>query len=102
MSEFSTLTTKHVTPLLRQRGFKKHGSFGRGSLHDSAHYRRGDLELVLTYSLHPYDYPDVGIRLRVRDGNGSRFDRLHRPAEGGVEAMIRGVLEDIQSGASGA
>jgi hypothetical protein len=101
MSEFSKLTTKLVTPLLKQRGFKKHGTFDRGSLSDSALYRRGDLELQLTYAFHPYDYPEVGIRMQVRDANGMIFDRLHPPAEGGTEALLLAVVRDIESGAGG-
>lgn len=101
MSEFSTLTTKMITPLLRQRGFTKHGKFDRSPTHDSALYRRGDLELQLTYAFHPYDYPDIGIRLQVRDDNGILFDWLYPPDEGGTEAMLRAVLKDIESGAGG-
>ena len=101
MSEFSTLTTRLVTPLLRQRGFKKHGTFDRSPTHDCALYRRGDFELHLTFAFHPYDYPDLGIRIQVRDARGILFDRLHPPAEGGTEAMLRAVLTDIESGAGG-
>ncbi len=101
MSEFSTLTTKLVTPLLRQRGFKKHGTFDGSPTHDSALYRREDLELKLTLAFHPYDYPDVGIGIRVRDASGILFDRLHPPAEGRTEAMLRAVLRDIESGVGG-
>jgi hypothetical protein len=101
VSEFSTLTTKLVTPLLKQRGFKKHGRFDRSPTHDSALYRRGGLELQLTFAFHPYDYPDIGIRMQVRDANGVRFDRLHPPVEGGTEAMLRAVVSDIESAAGG-
>ena len=101
MSDFSTLTTKLVTPLLQDRGFKKVGEFDRGSTHDSAIYRRGALEVELTFAFHPYDYPELGIRLRVRDATGVLFDRLHPPAEGGTEAILQEVIRDIKSGAGG-
>ena len=61
----------------------------------------GDIELRLTFAFHPYDYPDIGIRMQVRDAGEIRFDRLHPPAEGGVEAMLREVLGDIESAAGG-
>lgn len=101
MSEFSTLTTKLITPLLKQRGFKKHGSFLRTSTCDTAVYRRGGLELRLIFSVHGYDYPEIGIRMRLRDANGMLFDRLHPPTEGGMEAMLRAVVSDIESGVGG-
>jgi len=101
MSEFSTLTTMLVTPLLKRRGFKKHGSFNRSPTSDSAVYRRGDVELCLTLAFHPYDYPDIGIRMEVCDANGIQFDRLHPPTEGGIEAMLRAVISDIESAAGG-
>ncbi len=101
MSEFSALTTRLVTPMLRQRGFKKRGAFERSSTHDSAVYRRGDLELRLTFAFHPYDYPDVGIRMQVGDANGILFDRLHPPTEGGTEAMLREVVSDVEAAAGG-
>lgn len=101
MSEFSKLTTKLVTPLLKQMSFKKHGTFSRSPTHDQSVYRRGDLELQLTFAFHPYDYPEIGIRMQVRDANGVLFDRLHPPSEGGTEAMLRAVVRDIKSGAGG-
>lgn len=101
MSEFSTLTTKLVTPLLTRRGFKKHGSFDRSPTHDFALYRRGDLELRLTFAFHPYDYPEVGIRMQVRDATGLLFERLYPPSEGGTEVMLRAVVTDIQASAGG-
>jgi hypothetical protein len=101
MSEFSTLTTRLVTPLLRQRGFKKYGSFTRSPTHDSALYRRGDLELRLTFAFHPYDYPEIGIRVEVCNANGVQFDRLYPPTGGGTEEMLRAVIDDIQAGAGG-
>jgi len=96
MSEFSTLVTRYVTPLLRQWGFKKHGAFGRGALYDVADYRRGDLEVQLIFSLHPYDYPLIGIRLEMRDANGLLFDRFYPPVEGGIKAMLEAATSDIK------
>jgi hypothetical protein len=101
MTEFSTLTTRLVTPLLRQRGFKKRGAFKRSATHDSAVYIRDDLELRLTLAFHPYDYPETGIRMEVLNAHGVRFNRLHPPAEGGIEALLRAVIGDIQAGAGG-
>jgi hypothetical protein len=101
MSEFSTLTTKLITPPLKRRGFKKHGTFTRSPTHDSALYRRGDVELQLTFNFHPYDYPYFGIRMQVRDAGGLLFDRLYPPTEGEVEAMLQAVLRDIESAAGG-
>jgi hypothetical protein len=95
MSEFSSWTTKLVTPLLRQRGFKKLGAFNRSSTHDLALYRRGDLQFQLTFAFHTYDYPDVGIWLQVRDVSGICFERFYPPCKGGVEAMLRAVIADI-------
>ena len=101
MSEFSSLTTKFVTPLLRQRGFKKHGKFENSPTHDSAIYRCGDIELVITYAFHPYDYPDIGIRMQVREGSKLIFDRLHPPTDGGIETMLQAIVSDIKSDLAG-
>ncbi len=100
MSEFSVLTTKLITPLLKRRGFKKHGAFNRSPTSDRAIYRRGDIALELKFAFHPYDYPYVGIRMLVRRRRDT-FDRLHPPTEGGVEAMLRAVITDIESAAGG-
>ncbi len=101
MSEFSALTTKLVTPVLRERGFKKHGSFTRGSIYDFAIYRRGDLEVKLTYAFGSQDYPDIGIRLRVCDGDKVRFEKLYDPIDDGTEAIFRILLNDIEAGKCG-
>lgn len=95
MSEFSSLTTKLVTPPMKRRGFTKRGAFSQSSTHDSAFYIRGDIELRLTFSFHPYDHPEMGIRMLVRDANGIRFDRLYPPVEGGTEAILRCILVDL-------
>ena len=102
MSEFSTLTTKLITPLLRQKGFRKLGAFDRGATHDFALYARGDTQVRLTYSFHPYDYPDHGIHLEVRASGGTLVDRLHRPTRGGIRAMLRAVAKDLKSLPAGA
>jgi hypothetical protein len=101
MSEFSSLTTKLVTPMLKLRGFRKRGRFYRSPTSDSALYYRGDLVLKLTFAFHPNDYPYIGIQMQVRDADGIRFDRLHPPSEGGTETLLRAVLRDIESGAGG-
>lgn len=35
MSEFSTLTTKLITPIMREKGFRKRGRFSRSPMSDS-------------------------------------------------------------------
>ena len=100
MSEFSTLTTRLITPLLRLNGFKKHGTFNRSSTFDFALYKRGNVGMELTLAFHPYDYPDLGIRMQVHDDSGILFDRLHPPTEGGIEAMLRSAISDIESAVS--
>lgn len=100
MSEFSKLTTKLITPALKSRGFLKHGKFDQSPTHDSAIYRRGDIEVTLTFAFHPYDYPEVGIRLRTCNANSVVFDRLYPPAKGGIEAIFEAVLKDIELGAT--
>jgi hypothetical protein len=97
MSEFTKLTTQLVTPILKRRGFKKHGAFDGSPSHDSAVYRNGDTEVCLTYAFHPYDYPDVGIRLCVRRSGTTLVDSLHPPAPGGTEAMLRAVISKIET-----
>ena len=52
MSEFAKLTTKLVTPLLKRRGFKKHGAFDRSPTHDEAIYRSTRASLTA-----PWDTP---------------------------------------------
>ncbi|MDB5338860.1 MAG: hypothetical protein JWN70_4479, partial [Planctomycetaceae bacterium] len=74
----------------------------RSPTSDSALYRRDDLELKLTWVFHPYDYPEIGIHMQIRDPGGIRFARLYPPTEGGTEAMLRAVLSDIESGAGSA
>ena len=96
MSEFSTLTTKLVTPLLKRNGFRKHGAFERSPTSDFALYRRGDLQVKLTYAFHPYDYPYLGIRLEVRGPKGPILDRLRPPTRGGTKAMLRAVVADLK------
>ncbi|WP_435017360.1 hypothetical protein TA3x_004966 [Tundrisphaera sp. TA3] len=99
MSEFSRLTTMLVTPVLRHQGFIKHGAFDHSPTHDTACYHKGSLELSLTLAFHPYDYPEMGIRMQVRDADRILFDRLHPPTEGGIEAMLQAVLKDIEASA---
>jgi hypothetical protein len=97
MSDFSTLTTKLVTPLLKRKGFKKHGAFERSPTSDFALYRRGNLEVKLTYAFHPYDYPYLGIRVEVRKSHRTLLDRLHPPTRGGTKVMLRAVVADLES-----
>ncbi len=96
MSEFSSLTTKLVTPLLKRNGFKKQGRFERSPSHDFALYRRGDLQVELTYAFHPYDYPYLGIRVQVRGPKRTILNRLHPPTRGGTKAMLRAALLDLK------
>ena len=72
--------------------FQKLGKFHRTVTSDTALYRRGDLELRLSWSIHGYDYPEIGIRMLVRDATGLLFNRLFPPEEGGIEAMLRAVV----------
>ena len=86
---------------MKQRGFKKLGKFHRTVTSDTALYRRGDLELRLSWSIHGYDYPEIGIRMLVRDATGLLFNRLFPPEEGGIEAMLRAVVREIESAPAG-
>jgi len=97
MSEFTTGTTKVITPVLSGLGFKKRGRFSRSSTHDVVVYRRDDVELKLTFAFHPYDYPDVGIRVQLRDALGLRSDSLYGPTHGGTDAILRAILKDLVS-----
>ena len=96
MSEFSSLTTKLVTPLLKSRGYKKSGVFNRSPTHDSAVYRRENTELILTLQFHPYDYPEIGIRFQIRTDGKILVDRLYPPTKGGMKAILRSVIGDIE------
>lgn len=97
MSEFAKLTTKLVTPILKRRGFKKYGAFENSPTHDSAIYRNGDTEIRLTYAFHPYDYPDIGIRLNIHRSGTTLIDSLHPPSLGGTEAMLRAVIAELDT-----
>jgi hypothetical protein len=97
MSEFSSLTTKLITPLLKRRGLKKTGPFSRGATHDSALYRKDGVEVELTYSIHPYDYPEIGIRLVVRGKGRATLDRLYPPGPGGVAKVLRSIADDLST-----
>jgi hypothetical protein len=55
----------------------------------------------LIFAFHPYDYPEVGIRMQVRNARGILFDRLHPTTEGGTEAMLRAVVSDIETAVRG-
>lgn len=98
VSEFSTLTTRSITPALKARGFRKYGRFDRSETHDQATYQRGDIVVTLTLAFHPYDYPEIGIRLRTCDADSVLFDHLYPPSAGGIEEILRAVLKDIESG----
>ena len=100
ISESSGLTTSFITPLLKQRGFKKYASFERSPTHDSAAYRRGDLEVHLVYASHPYDYPGIGIRVQIRNAGGILFDRPCPPADGGTVTIPRAVANDSEGAAA--
>jgi hypothetical protein len=101
MSEFSTLTTKLITPVLREKGFSKRGRFSRSPSWDWADYYRDNLKVRLVWCFHPYDYPELGIRLEVSDESGIRLRRVYPPCDEGAEPLIRSVLEDLKSGAAG-
>ena len=96
MSEFSTLATRLVTPLLKRKGFKKCGTFDRSPTHDSALYRKGNVNVQLIYAFHPYDYPEIGIPLEIRGPKGALVDRLYPPTLGGIDAMLRAAISDLE------
>lgn len=97
MSEFSKLTTKLVTPLLKQHGFKKHGPFDRSALHDFALYRKDKLEVKLTFSLHPYDYSEHGIKLEIVEANRVLLQHLSSPRKGGIQSMLNETVELLKT-----
>lgn len=100
MSDFSKLITRLITPAMRARGFRKHGKTDSNPLHGSAVFLRHDCEVRIVLALHPYDYPEVGIRLETMR-NGARMNNwLYPLVEGGIEAILRSILIDIESGAA--
>lgn len=95
MSEFSKLTTDLVTPLLDRHGFKKLGRFGGSATSDFAIYRRGDLEVRVVLAFHPYDHPNIGIQLRVQQGDRVLHEGLYPPEEGGLAVMLQKAAADL-------
>jgi hypothetical protein len=108
MSEFSKLVTEHVTPLLKQRGFRKVGTFCRGVTFDNAVYRRGDAEVRVYYQFDIHDYPDLGLRLQVFTPKKLKLDRLYPAAKWVVHrgkpeervdlpGMLRALARDLKA-----
>ena len=98
MSEFSKQVTSLLTPTMKSLGFKKVGTFDRSALSDSATYERERSIVKVILQLHPYDYPDVGMRLQISSDSQILMDRLYPTEDGDVEALIKNICSDIDSG----
>ncbi len=54
--------------------------------------------MILTLAFHPYDYPEIGIRLRTCDVTRCCLITCTRPQRGGLRRFCGAVLKDIESG----
>lgn len=95
MSEFSKSATATITPLLKQRGFKKQGAFTGSPLFDEAVYLRGRTRVTLTLQRHPYDYPNIGIQLTIKDRGKIAHRRLYSTESGETRDLIDAIADDL-------
>ena len=98
MTVFTTQVTSKLTPKLKQFGFKKTGVFDRCELSDHAAYVRRNSRLLVTLQLHPYDYPDVGIKVRYDIEKKVVFESLYPMGNGGILEIIDMICRDVDDG----
>lgn len=95
-TEFTKLNHSIITPLLKSKGYKKIGPYSYGATFDKAVYKKQNLELNIIYSVHPYDYPELGVRLIVLSKEAEIFSKLYPVQEGGLPVIIESLAKDLR------
>lgn len=96
-TEFTKLNHAIVTPILKSKGYRKIGPYEYGATFDHAVYKKQTKEISIVFSVHHYDYPDIGVTLRILYNEKQVFEKLYPVQEGGLSVIMDLVAKDLNS-----
>ena len=81
---------------MKTKGFRKMGRYDYGATFDKAIYKSDEVEVNIIYSIHPYDYPYHGIKIKVINKEKIIEEKLYSFSEGGIEFSLNSLAEDLK------
>lgn len=83
---------------MKIRGYKKIGEFSYRATHDKAEYKSGERNLKVMYTLHPYDFPYLGLDVEEKCSGKKVFEKHYSIEQGELPNLIESLVSDIESG----
>lgn len=97
-TEFTNLNHSIITPIMKAKGFRKVGKYDYGATFDKAVYRSSSKECQVIFSVHPYDYPLLGIRYEEMLEGKKNFEKQYLLKDGDLKFLIQSLANDLETG----
>ncbi|MGH1365614.1 MAG: hypothetical protein ACRBF0_18775 [Calditrichia bacterium] len=97
-TEFTKLNNSIITPIMKAKGFRKIGKYHYGATFDKAFYKSPEKECQIIYSVHPSDYPILGIRFEEISNGKVVFKKQYLLEGRDLGGLVKTLAGDLEAG----